>query len=332
LAANFTAGYGLWLARSDFSRQAFWNLMGASDALAEPQVFMLQPYDPNRKIIIMLHGIASSPEAWVNTANEVLGDETLREQYQLWQLYYPTNLPLIVNVQSIRKRILSTLRHFDPDGSAPASQDIVLIGHSMGGLLSRLLLTESGDSLLLQISEQRRLDPQRRRQFFQRFREDLTLSALPGVSRAVFIAAPHRGTPVADYRLARWLAGLITLPVTVLDRFTQVTELLIDPENGDNSRPVRFTSIENLSDKDPFIKATADLPINPAVRYHSIIGVEQPALPVEQQSDGVVPYLSASLAGAQSEMVIRSGHSVQETSAAILELRRILHQHLVELP
>lgn len=332
LAANFTAGYGLWLARSDFSRQAFWNLMGASDALAEPQVFMLQPYDPNRKIIIMLHGIASSPEAWVNTANEVLGDETLREQYQLWQLYYPTNLPLIINVQSIRQRILSTLQHFDPSGSAPASRDIVLIGHSMGGLLTRLLVSDSGDSLLQTISEQRRLDAQRRQQFFQRFREDLTLTALPGVSRAVFIAAPHRGTAVADYRLARWLAGLITLPVTVLESLAQVTELLIDPDSSDNSRPVRFTSIENLSDQDPFIKATAGLPINPAVRYHSIIGVEQPALPVEQQSDGVVPYLSASLAGAQSEMVIRSGHSVQETSSAILELRRILHEHLAELP
>lgn len=330
LAANFTAGYGLWLARSDFSRQAFWNLMGASDALAEPHVFLMQPYDPNRKIIVMLHGIASSPEAWVNTANEVLGDETLRDNYQVWQLYYPTNLPLIFNVQSIRQRLQATLQHFDPDGQAAASHDMVIIGHSMGGLLSRLLVSDSGERILQVISEQRNLDPQRRQRFYQRFEDDLTFTALPQISRAIFIAAPHRGTSVADYRLARWLASLITLPVAVIERFAQAAELLTDPTSPDIAAPVRFTSIENLSDKDTFIVAAAQLPIKEGVRYHSIIGVEQPALPVEQQSDGVVPYLSAHLNGAESEMVIRSGHSVQETSAAILEIRRILHQHLAE--
>ncbi|MFN3900835.1 MAG: esterase/lipase family protein [Alishewanella aestuarii] len=332
LAANFTAGYGLWLARSDFARQAFWNLMGASDALAEPQLFLLQPFDPNRKIILLLHGIASSPEAWVNTANEVLGDEALRERYQLWQLYYPTNLPLLLNVKSLRARIVSTLQHFDPEGKSAAASEMVIIGHSMGGVLARLLVSDSGDQILQSISQQRHLDSRRQQLFFQRFQDDLTFSALPGVSRAIFIAAPHRGTTVADYRLARWLAGLITLPVTVLERFAQAAELLADPDNQEPQRAVRFTSIENLSEKDLFIRAAAKLPINPAVRYHSIIGVEQPGLPLEQQSDGVVPYLSASLAGAESEMVIRSGHSVQETSAAILEIRRILYQHLTELP
>ncbi|MDP4944953.1 triacylglycerol lipase [Alishewanella sp. SMS8] len=332
LAANFTAGYGLWLARSDFSRQAFWNLMGASDSLAQPHLFMLQPYDPNRKIIIMLHGIASSPEAWVNTANEVLGDEKLRANYQLWQLYYPTNLPLVLNLQAIRQRITQTLRQFDPEGLAPASEDIVIIGHSMGGLLTRLLVSDSGEQLLYAVSEEHKLDLKRQQRFFQSFREDFTFSALPGANRAIFIATPHLGTAVADYRLARWLAGLITLPVTVLERVAEAAELLNDPSSKSQARvPLRITSIENLSDSDSFIMAAARIPINAAVRYHSIIGVEQPSLPVAQHSDGVVPYLSAHLPEAQSEMVIRSGHSVQETSAAILEIRRILHQHLAEL-
>jgi len=332
LAANFTAGYGLWLARSDFSRQAFWNLMGTNDALAEPHLFLMQPYDPDRKIIVMLHGIASSPEAWVNTANEVLGDDTLRENYQVWQLYYPTNLPLVINVQSIRQSIHQALQHFDPSGSAAASQDMVLVGHSMGGLLSRLLVSNSGEQVLQRILAQRHMSVERKAEFYERFHQDLTFNALPGVTRAIFVAAPHRGTSVADNRLARWLAGLITLPVAVLERFAQAAELLADPDDADSTNVVRFTSIENLSNKDGFIIAAADLPINPAVRYHSIIGVEQPALPITEQSDGVVPYLSAHLEGAESEMIIRSGHSVQETSAAILEIRRILHQHLAELP
>lgn len=332
LAANFTAGYGLWLARSDFSRQAFRNLMGSASALQSPHIFMLQPYDPNRKIILMLHGIASSPEAWVNTANELLGDAALRERYQLWQLYYPTNLPLILNLQSIREAVLTTLEAVDPSATAVASDNMVIIGHSMGGLLARLLVSEDDGGFLDRLSELLQLDPQRKRRLASHFSAELSINPLPGVTRAVFIAAPHRGTSVADYRMARWLAGLITLPVKVIEKIHQFAEVVFDPEQQAEPPRVRFTSIDNLSEHDSFIRAAVDLPIHRRVKYHSIIAVEKPALPVEQQSDGVVPYLSAHLVGAESEMVIRSGHSVQETSAAILEIRRILYQHLTELP
>lgn len=332
LAANFTAGYGLWLARSDFSRQAFRNLMGSASALQSPHIFMLQPYDPNRKIILMLHGIASSPEAWVNTANEVLGDAALRERYQLWQLYYPTNLPLILNLQSIRETVLTTLAAVDPAGSSPAADNMIIIGHSMGGVLARLLVSEDHGAFLDSLSELLQLDQKRKKRLLQQFSAELTITPLPGVTRAIFIAAPHRGTTVADYRLARWLASLITLPVKVIEKIHQFAEVVLDPEQHIAPATVRFTSIDNLSEKDSFIRASTNLSIYRNVKYHSIIAVEQPELPVEQQSDGVVPYLSAHLAGADSEMVIRSGHSVQEHSAAILEIRRILYQHLTELP
>ena len=45
----------------------------------------------------MLHGLASSPEAWVELASEILGDEALRQHYQIWQVYYPTNMPIALN-------------------------------------------------------------------------------------------------------------------------------------------------------------------------------------------------------------------------------------------
>ncbi|XOT95034.1 alpha/beta hydrolase, partial [Alcaligenes pakistanensis] len=97
--------YGLWLARSDFSTQALRTVLGRDGGIESPHVFLLQPYDPNRRVIIMLHGLASSPEAWINVANEVLGDEELRDRYQIWQVYYPTNLPLPYNNAEIRKAL-----------------------------------------------------------------------------------------------------------------------------------------------------------------------------------------------------------------------------------
>ncbi len=120
LAANFTAGYGLWLARSGFAGQAIRNLLGSAEGLRAPHLYLMQPYDPDRRIVLMLHGLASSPEAWVNMANEIMGDEDLRRNYQIWQVYYPTNRPMAYNNRAIRQAFQDTLGHFDPDRTAAA--------------------------------------------------------------------------------------------------------------------------------------------------------------------------------------------------------------------
>lgn len=326
LGANFTAPYGLWLARSDFAMQSIRSLFGRG-GIDQPRVLLMQPYDPDRLTVVMLHGLASSPEAWVNVANEVLGDETLRRHYQVWQVYYPTNAPIAVNLARIRAALDATMRHFDPAGTAPASQHVVLVGHSMGGVIARLLVSSSGDKLWNLIPHERDLSPARRAKLHQALAPYLQFSPMPQVDAAVFLAAPHRGTPVARHRLARWLAELIRLPLGVLKEVASVSNLL----NGDdgNEAPLHISnSVGNLSDHDPFIVATENLPISPDVRYHSIIGLYKPHGSLETSGDGLVPYASAHLPGAASEVVIPSWHSVQETPAAILELRRILRAHL----
>lgn len=333
LAANFTAGYGLWLSRSGFARQSLATLVGRGEVLDGPHLYMLQPYDPNRHILIMLHGLASSPEAWINVANEVLGDDSLRNNYQIWQIYYPTNLPLALNNKEIHDTIEQTLHHFDPQGTATASHDVVLLGHSMGGMLARLLVSSSnGDQLWNTLPEQYGIKRQRLEKVRAKVEPYLKFEPLPQVSRAIFAAAPHRGTPFAENRLSRWASSLIRLPVSVLGRFTEIAKTVIDPNSASPVALTRgFNSIANLSDQDPFVKATAALPISPKVRYHSIIGDYTPKLPLAESSDGVVPYSSSHLAGAVSEKVIPSWHSVQEKPEAIIEIRRILHEHLNEL-
>ena len=332
LAANFTSGYGLWLARSGFARQSLLTLVGRGEVLEKPHLYLLQPYDPERRIVIMLHGLASSPEAWINVANEVLGDEVLRRNYQIWQIYYPTNLPIAFNNLEIRQAIEQTLKHFDPQGEAVASRDIVLVGHSMGGVLSRLLVSSSGERMWTSLQGRFKVDGKRQRQARTALAPYLEFEPLPQVGRAIFAAAPHGGTPFAENRLSRWAAGLVKLPVSVLGRLKEVTQVLIDPNSA---APVAldrgFNSIDNLSDQDPFIRAAAQLPISPRVHYHSIIGRHTEAPSLLDTSDGVVPYRSAHLPGATSELVVPSWHSVQETPEAIVEIRRVLHEHLDEL-
>ncbi|WP_266159117.1 esterase/lipase family protein [Dyella silvatica] len=324
LAANFTAAYGVFLARSGFATQSIRSLFGREGGLKTPRILLMQPYDPNRLTVIMLHGLASSPEAWINVSNEVMGDEQLRRNYQVWEVYYPTNAPIAVNLAGIRKALNATFQHFDPSGQARASNNVVLVGHSMGGVIARLLVSSSGDKLWGVVPARAHLSAEKQARLRERLAPYLQFTPMPQVTRTVFLASPHRGTPFAQQRLARWIGNLIRLPANVLKEIASFADLLKD--DTANGGPIRVpNSIDNLNDTDPFVMAAADLPISPAVRYHTIVGVyKSNGGPLSSSSDGVVPYRSAHLAGADSELAIPSWHSVQENPAAILELRRIL--------
>jgi pimeloyl-ACP methyl ester carboxylesterase len=329
LAGNFTSGYGLWLARSNFSTEALRTLLGKSDGLGKPQIHLMQPYDPNRRLIVMLHGLASSPEAWINVANEVLGDEQLRRNFQIWQVYYPTNAPIVLNNYTIREALQQTLRHFDPQGTALASRDITLVGHSMGGVLARMMVSGTQGKMVDAVAMELELPAKARQQLQGELASVLEFSPVPNVHNAIFIAAPHRGTDFANHRFVRWASNLVTMPFSMLEKFADAALAVANASPRSSTQELHIpNSIDNLSDKDMFLRAAANLPIAPDVRYYSIIGNNTPSVPLEQSSDGVVPYTSSHLAGAQSELVIRSGHSVQETPQAIIELRRILRAEL----
>src|SRR5690606_27292926 len=260
--------------------QSILSLIGRGEVLEKPRIYLLQPYDPRRRTVIMLHGLASSPEAWINVANEVLGDAVLRQNFQIWQVYYPTSVPLAFNNLHIRQALEQTLRHFDPRGTAPASRDIVLVGHSMGGVLSRLLVSSSRQDLMSDMLDDYGLWGPRRAQAQARLQPLLSLSPLPPVARAVFTGAPHRGTPVAGGRLAQWIAKLVTLPVSVLSQLTEIAQLVVRPGSAAPTTLANpINGITNLHEQDAFLSHAAALPISPSIRYHSIIATEVPDLP-----------------------------------------------------
>lgn len=326
LAANFTAPYGVWLARSGFATQSIRSLFGRG-GITKPEVLLMQPYDPNRLTVIMLHGLASSPEAWINVVNEVMGDEQLRRTYQVWEVYYPTNQPVAANRLEISKALEETIHHFDPTGHAVASRHIVLIGHSMGGVIARLLVSSSDDKLWSVVPQRKDLTPEEKQKVRQLLAPYLQFEPMPQVTRAVFLAAPHRGTPVAQWKLARWIGNLIRLPVTLLEQSKNLTDAM-QGKTTSGDTPTRLpNSIDNLSNEDPFIKASSTLPISSNVHYHTIVGVYKLKGPLNDSDDGVVPYASAHLDGADSELAVPAWHNVQDTPQAIMELRRILRLH-----
>lgn len=331
VSADFTSGYALWLAQSRFSKQAIYTLLGRRHGIERPHVYLMQPFDPERRVLLMLHGLASSPEAWVNVVNEISGDEALREKFQIWLMYYPTNAPLAYNQFTIRDAIGKTLRHFDPEGTGQASRNMVLVGHSMGGVLARLLVSSSGDRLWNEVREEYGITDEQGK---MRARLDpmLRFEPMPQVNRAIFIAAPHRGTKVARKGIVRWLASaLIKLPSTLMTSFQDVISQLAANKRKIDPGRVIPNSVDNLSESNPFVQAASDLPMALGLRYHSIIARRDPEVPLEESDDGLVPYASSHLAGALSEKVITSGHSVQETTTAITEVRRVLHEDIAAL-
>ncbi|WP_157499937.1 alpha/beta hydrolase [Lysobacter sp. Root983] len=331
LAANFSAAYGVWLARSDLAKLSLASLLKPRQSTVfKPRVYLNQPYDPDKRVIVLVHGLASSPEAWVNLANELLGDDELRDQYQVWQVFYPTNLGLLASRQSIDAALQATFRHYDPDGDDAASRDAVLVGHSMGGVIARLLVSDSGERVL--DASLASFSPEQTARLRQEpLVRGLTVFApMPQVGRVVFMAAPHRGAGVADGWALRVVRKLIGLPFEVLRETAElaqradVDEQALQKVGFRKGRPP--TGPDDLSPTSWFMRITAGVPMEPGLPFHTIVGRKDPALPLAQSSDGYVPYASAHLDGAVSELAITSGHSVQETPQAIIELRRILRE------
>jgi len=327
LAADFTAPYALWLNRSRFRRQVGRVLTRSTEELVEPRVFLMQPYDPDRVTVVLIHGLASSPNAWVDLANELTGDEEIRRNYQVWEVFYRSGMSLAFNARAIRAALEQTLDRFDPGRAARASHRMVLVGHSLGGVIARLLVLDVGDALWRMVLGHAPSAEERQRLAAAAPYFDLVPMA--EVGRAVFLASPHHGTARARGLLGRFASRFIRTPPSLVAKYKEIADQL-EPLAPAHAAIVRAApdAIEVVDNRDAYLTATAMRPIAAWVAYHSIIACARPAASLRDCTDGLVPYASAHLDGAASELTVSSRHRVQEAPAAILELRRILHLHL----
>lgn len=330
LAANFSAPYGLWLAQNNLGKAAYLSLIDRDDRLTMPHLYMLEPYNPNKKVIILVHGLASSPEAWVRLTNDIMGDPVLREHYQVWQVFYSTNMPILESRFQIYA--LLTQAFAKVDANAVAKDDAVLVGHSMGGIISRLLVSNSDiTQATLALMNNRQLNRYRNLPIV---RQRMVMKPIPNIDRAIFLAAPHRGTDFADRWFTKAARKVIKLPVAFL---TAVGDALVDedPSLKELWQQIDRSLIQNgpsdLSHQSKFMQLTQDIMPRQNLPFHSIIGNNTGLDDLAQINDDVVPYQSAHLKAAHSEKIIRGSHSIQETPEAVLELRRILRLHLTQL-
>jgi len=330
LAANFSAPYGLWLAENNLGRAAYLVLIDRDDNLIMPHLYMLEPYNPKKKVIVLIHGLASSPEAWIRLTNDIMGDPVLRENFQVWQVFYSTNMPILESRYQINALIQQGFQRINAQD--PAKKDAVLVGHSMGGVIARLLVS---DANLIPRTEEL-INNSRRIERFRNnplFKARLQLKPIPNFSRGIFLATPHRGTDYADRWFTLAARKIIRLPGAFLGAFADT--LQGDIGLDDFIKEVGHDMIQNgpsdLSKNSKFNALTRDVVPYKGFKFHNIIGNTTDSTDKSVMTDDVVPYQSAELKGAISEEIIKGGHSIQETPEAVLELRRILRLHLTEL-
>lgn len=289
-------------------------------------LFLLHPYRPGRIPLVLVHGTFSSPATWAQLINELEHDPDIWERYQLWLFIYTTGNPIAYSGGLLRQALSNTVQALDPEAKDPALQQMVVIGHSQGGLLTKLTAVNSGTRFWDKVSqtpfEDIDVEPETR-DILQR---SLFFEPLSFVKRVVFISTPHRGSYRIGLQLRQLASWLVTLPTDILKR-TQ--DLVI--RNQDELLMRRLekptTSIDNMNPSHHFITTLASLPVDGGIHAHSIIAVQGDG-PVEAGSDGIVAYESAHIEGVASELVVRSGHSAHTSPQAIEEVRRILLEHL----
>jgi len=330
LEADTTApmAYGL-------NQQMVWEIEKLQFLSAEEKVpsdvYLTQPYEPGKVPVIFVHGTFSSPVWWAEMANTLKADEELNKHCQLWYFIYNSGNPVAYSADRLRAALKAKVKEFDPEGKDAALQHMVLIGHSQGGLLTKLTATDTGDQLLRVITTNRLedlgLNPDQ-----QKLLRQLTVyEALPFVKCTVFIATPHRGSFMAGSFVRNLARRFITLPGKLVDagqQLVQIKDKLKLPREFRGEIP---TSIDSMSPKNKFLLTLADIPTAPGVTAHSIIAVKGSG-DYHDGNDGVVEYKSAHIDYAKSEFIVRSGHSCQGKPPTIEEVRRILYEHVATLP
>jgi pimeloyl-ACP methyl ester carboxylesterase len=321
LAADFTAPIAMLLAQQNPRRLEISGLLHPDDQAGSTRIVRSRPYDPDKTVVLIIHGLKDSPATWVPMLNRLQADEELRRKYQVWFYSYPSGYPYPHSAAILRREFDAIERRF------PLRKKMVVIGHSMGGCIARLLITDTGDKLWREIFKTPPAETPLPAGSKAQLREDLIFQHRPEIGRVVFIAAPLRGSELARTWVGRVGSSLVKLPSTMVNTGTEAVRAI--SFHRDELRMDRApNSVDFLTPNNRFVRAIQTIPVTPGIPHHGICGDRgkgghrDKTKPV--MTDGVVPYWSSHMDTAESELVVPSGHSAHQNAQAIAEVERIL--------
>jgi pimeloyl-ACP methyl ester carboxylesterase len=322
--ADFTAPLALGLSREHPEKIGFAAMVNPEKFAYTERLIQVQPYDPNKIPVVFVHGLQETPVAWVPMVNALWADPVLRRNYQVCVFSYPSGYPIPYAALLLRRELDALDRTF------PHHRPVVLVGHSMGGIISRLMITDSGGDKLWRYffgkpPAQTKLSPETK----ALLEEMLIFKPRRDVARVIFMSTPHRGSAIAQNPIGRIGSSLIHRSV----RFTSAGREILQASVVQEEDPTLLklnrlpNSIDTLAPNDPFVKEMNTLPMAKGIPYHSIIG-DRGRGDTPNSSDGVVPYWSSHLDGAESEKIVPSGHGAEYSPQGIAEVIRILKEQI----
>lgn len=295
----------------------------------DKSLFGWEPRRTGQIPIVFVHGTMSTPVVWANMVNDLQNDPVIRDRFQFLFYAYESGNPILYSSMLLRRSLNRAVAAVDPDASDACARDMVLIGHSQGGLLAKGVSIQAGDAIWNSFFDEPLEDTRFNEATKALLLEAAFVEPMPEIGRVVFISTPHRGSYVASSDLLRRLsAWAIRFPADLADLAVDAAGI---GEEGDVAyRQLRVrTSIDNMSPSDGLIQVLSSIPVSSEIPAHSIISVK-PGQAIETGDDGVVKYRSAHIEEAASELVVRVSHSSQAHPRTIEEVRRILHQHVKE--
>jgi len=281
--------------------------------------------------VLMVHGLLSSPMTWMEALNDLRSMPEIRDRYQFWFYLYPTGGSFWESAADLREELVETRNIFDPDHEQSELEQMVVVGHSMGGLIARLASLNSGDRFWNTVSDTPLDEVDAPLAVKRELARAYFFKPVSEVRRVVTIASPHRGSGEETPIYRNLLRSLVMLP----DRTTEVGRELLASEKRffrNNGRVVPVTSLDALAPTSPLISVLAEAPNSRSVSYHNIFAVEPQKFSdgtSGPDGDGIVTIASAKRDDFDSQISIEATHTTAHRHPlTILELRRILLEHL----
>ena len=315
----------------NLNQSFFWD-MGMMEffkgAVAPNAVYQLEPYSPGRIPVVFVHGTFSSPARWAEMVNTLRADPHLWDKYQFWFYVYDSGKPIILSCNHLRKELTARVKELDPAGKDSALNRMVIIGHSQGGLLTKMTAVHTDESWVQSITGAPLEDLDLSKETKQLIKKYMITDPLPFVQRVVFISTPHRGSYLSKGWVRNLIKKIISFPVRLMKQSQSIahafTELGVD---GTLEMGATVTSLDSMSPHNKGLLVLAEMPVAPGIQAHSIIPINGDDTPPDGD-DGVVKYTSAHIDYAVSEFIVRDEHSCQSNPLVIEEVRRILFEHL----
>jgi pimeloyl-ACP methyl ester carboxylesterase/predicted GNAT family acetyltransferase len=316
LAADFTASYALLLAREKPQKLGFARLLRPQEYAATARVARFEPYNPNKTVVLVIHGLMDTPVTWVPMVNDLRGDPDFRRNYQVWFYSYPSGYPYPYSATILRKELDAIEKKY------PLRKPMVVIGHSMGGCIARTLITDTGTKLWIEAFGHPPAETQMPADSKRLLEEAIIFKHRREIGRVVFMSAPHRGADLASNWIGRIGSMLVRTPTKLLTVGQTLREsLAADPAALQLKRLPN--SVDTMAPNNRFVMGINTIPITKGIPYHSIIG-DRGRGDSPNSSDGVVAYWSSHLDGARSEFIAPCDHGSPKNPQAIAEVHRIL--------